>query len=460
MSQLIYNKYHYLFSLFIGCICFIVIINQEGYYFYIFISLLFIVISILSIYNFQYVLLLYLALYPITSHYLVLLKIPFDISFNRVFAIIIVIGYLINKKGTRQKNTNRLILLLYILSFIDVLASILSNSGLISNINMSVSFIIEVVIVSIIYYKIFNVSYLPKLIYSFSIGVFFLSVCGIWERFFEINLLFSFPTASDIYNYYQLVYEMRDEVRRIRGPFIGAVQYSGFGPLMIFCSLYIYGKKKVIGIFLLTTVTACLFFCISRTAIYLFGIYILLYLIITTQKKTIFLGFVLLLTFLVIIFPDDMYRAIDMGLNPYEPLYSGSNTEGRLVLINEGVKTMLVSNPFGLGSGEDLQNLIVSDITFMDMCNFFIAFGIIKGLLYVLIFSYIILYLLWKLLLLSWHNNDEIFRLFFVSYLATFIGLLSYAEISITLPILLIFYLVLTKNIKGLCYSSKLRLAQ
>lgn len=303
----------------------------------------------------------------------------------------------------------------------------------------------------VIYYNIYDDSDLPTLIYSLSIGVFFLSICGIFERFSDINLLFSFPTASDIYSFYQVSYDsLRDDVRRIRGPFVGAVQYSGFGPLMLLCSLYVFNKKKVIGTIFLIIVTTCLFFCVSRTAIYLFGIYILIYFSMAKQKKALIFGFSGLLIFFIILFPMEIYRAIDMGLNPYEFDYSGGNTEGRLALIKEGFNTIMFSmfsTPFGIGSGDDLQDLIISDVIFSDLCNFYIGYGITKGIFFISLFIYLICFLLWKLFWLAQYTNDETARLFFVSFLSTFIGLLSYAEINITLPIILILYLVLKKTL-------------
>lgn len=230
---------------------------------------------------------------------------------------------------------------------------------------------------------------------------------------------------------------------RVRGPYTSPVDLAAFLPLLLFCAIYLVlvQRRRFLGgaLLILVLLTAC--FSISRTALYALAISGLPVLLVWLRGKGIgqtikyaMIGLLVLLL-LVAVFPGDFQRAYDLVLNPHEESLGGQSTQDRMDLITLGVPFVLGLNPFGAGGekGTGIAMLLGPDIA-----DFYIGYSITRGVIWVGMFCWMLIYLMWRL----WRIKDFVSRMLFwlvVSITATYF---SYAEYWITFPMLLVFILI------------------
>ena len=126
--------------------------------------------------------------------------------------------------------------------------------------------------------------------------------------------------------------------------------------------------------------------------------------------------------------------------------YQGSNTIGRINIIQEGVPIIINNNLFGLGSTEAFENIVNNNLILRDTANFFIHYGLRKGIIYMGFIIFVIYYLLADSWRLYKKYQNVLFAVILSGFIASFIGLSAYSGIANIFPIILIFYFVICEK--------------
>lgn len=407
---------------------------------------------IIGIRNIRFLMMLLIALIPLQANLLGFGTVfGFQLTFNRVAVSIAIACFLLHKSDYPEERLGRepLLYLLTGIVALSLLSDSLGNGPFLVGFQQTISQSVEVMLFGYICYRLFVRAEFSSIVAAFAVGGVIQCLCILVERATGTNLLFRFPVAEQAYANIQAASEglERAGVLRVRGPFQNPVYLSGFLPLLLFAAAYllVINRRRALGgtLLVLVLLTACL--SISRTAMYGLAIFGLPVLYMTEIRRGF--GRVIKLVVLAAILagclyallPADLERAVTLTMNPFEQSLGGADTADRINLITAGVPFVMKLNPFGAGQQE---GTLISALLSSDTANFFIGYGIERGVIWVMGFCVLLVYMMWRLAragdMVSW-------MLFWLttSIVGTYF---SYAEYWISFPMLMVYVLV---HLKG-----------
>jgi hypothetical protein len=375
----------------------------------------------------------------------------FQLTFNRVAVSIAGVCYIAHRRKFAANGPRREALLYFLVGtlVLSVLSDTFGDGAFLAGAQRTLSESVEVLLFAYISYRAFRYADFATIASAFAYGGIVLCASTILERYAGINLLFRFPVAQDFTLNLQLALLTlnRGDVLRVRGSFQNPVYLSGFLPLLLFAAAYllVINRRRVLGGTLLLLVLLTAGLSVSRTAMYGLAILGLPVLYMTEIKRG--LGRMIKLAVfaailagcLYALLPADLERTVTLTMNPFEQSLGGADTADRINLISAGVPFVMELNPFGAGQQE---GTLISALLSPDIANFFIGYGIERGVIWVMGFCVLLVYMMWRLAragdMVSW-------MLFWLT--ASIVGTyFSYAEYWISFPMLMVFVLV---HLKG-----------
>lgn len=434
------------------CVIFLLLINFNIGNFSVNLSFILFILLIIGAFDFELLLLIYLALYPLKSAELMVAYVSgMDITFNRIFVIIILILFLFKQNNYEKVKYDKFIFFIFILILWDLLTVFFSDSQYSINLTRFVSFQLEVFFLGFVYLKCINKDDIELVIYSFGVGIFIVLACGIIERLTNVNLLYSFPTLKYEYFGIKNAVWLRDNVLRVRTSFGGPVQYAGFFALILIIPTYLLLMKKyTIGLIFAIMTLINLFLTVTRTGYFSVISYLILISIFFKIKPKYIISIIIIFVLVFLISPNEFNRFYDIISNPTADKYEGYNTYGRQDIFSIGLEIISEINPFGLGFNYlILDKLSEASAVLRDIANFYIFYAFTKGIYYMLLFLVFIGLLFQRIFNYYKINQDNLSLILLSAFIATFIAHLGFSEIHITLPVILIFYFsyIKTNNI-------------
>jgi len=372
----------------------------------------------------------------------------FELTFNRVCVIVALLCYLWHRLGQRRpaKAGEPMLWVIAVLVVIDILAVFLGDGAIGASAKRVTSEVIEVFLFAVLCYRGLSEDDFPRVIQAFALGSLVLCLAAVGERATGVNVLFRFPATTELYAQLQEVTVglERADLMRVRGSFQNPVYLSGFLPLVAFAATYLLlvVRRRALGGVLLLLLGIVAILSLSRTAMYgvaVFAAPVLIWWLSQDPARRVLNGALLLagvVGALYLLAPEDLGRALDMARNPYSEEFGGGDTQHRIELITTGVPLILGLNPFGVGFDESA--IETTSLVSPDVANFYVGYGLVNGIVFVVWFCVLLGYMLYRLL--ARHRDvDWLLAALVLSVAATY---LSFAEYWITFPAVLAFVLV------------------